>query len=431
MMLNTNPFFRKLHQSEFVRNVGTLLTGTAIAQAIPVLLSPVLSRLYTPDDFGILALFMAISIVISVIATGRYELAIMLPEEKRDATNLMALAVLLTIGTSILTLILVLILKGFIAGFFDEPGIENWLYFIPLVVFFTGIYNTFNYWSTRHKTFKRNAAARISQSSAMVGTNLGMGFAGSGAIGLVAGYILGQAIAASVLAWKTLQKFPELTKDISRYLIKSNAMKYRNFLRINTPHAFIGSLQDHGIVYVIMAFFNKAILGSYSFAFRLVTAPASLIGSSIYQVFYQKATTALQDGQEIQPMVLRIYRNLFVIGLPIFAILFFWGPPIFGFVFGEEWIMAGEIAAIIAPWLFLNFIATPVSCITVIMNKQWQGMLLSVADITMKVIAIAIGGMHDDVYLTFTLMSILCGTLLIFSLFLFYRWAGIKQTTAY
>jgi len=431
MMLNTNPFFRKLHQSEFVRNVGTLLTGTAIAQAIPVLLSPVLSRLYTPDDFGILALFMAISIVLSVIATGRYELAIMLPEEKRDASNLLALAVLLTIGTSVITFILVLFLKGFIAGFFDDPGIENWLYFIPLVVFFTGIYNTFNYWSTRHKTFKRNAAARISQSSAMVGTNLGLGFAGSGAIGLVAGYILGQAVAAFVLAWRTLQKFPELTKDISRHLIKSNAKKYRNFLKINTPHAFIGSLQDHGIVYVIMAFFNKAILGSYSFAFRLVTAPASLIGSSIYQVFYQKATTALQEGQEIQPMVLRIYRNLFAIGLPIFAILFFWGPPIFGFVFGEEWIMAGKIAAIIAPWLFLNFIATPVSCITVIMNKQWQGMMLSIADITLKVIAIAIGGMQGDVYLTFTLMSILCGTLLIFSLFLFYRWAGIKQASAY
>ncbi|MEE4256317.1 MAG: oligosaccharide flippase family protein [Bacteroidales bacterium] len=430
-MLNTNPFFRKLHQSEFVRNVGTLLTGTAIAQAIPVLLSPVLSRLYTPDDFGILALFMAISIVISVIATGRYELAIMLPEEKRDASNLLALAVILTLLTSLVTFVLVLVFKGFIAGFFDDPGIENWLYFIPLVVLFTGVYNTFNYWSTRHKTFKRNAAARISQSTAMVGTNLGMGFAGTGAIGLVSGYILGQGFAATVLAWKTLKKLPGLMHDVSGHLIRQNAVKYRNFLRINTPHAFIGSLQDHGIVYVIMAFFNKAILGSYSFAFRLVTAPAALIGSSIYQVFYQRATRALQEGQDIQPMVLRIYRNLFVIGLPIFAVLFFWGPPIFAFVFGEEWTMAGEIASIIAPWLFLNFIATPVSCITVIMNKQWQGMMLSIADIALKVTAIAIGGAKGDVYLTFILMSILCGTLLIFSLFLFYKFAGIKQTSAY
>lgn len=431
MMLNTKPFFRNLHQSEFVRNVGTLLSGTAIAQAIPILVSPILSRLYSPDDFGVLALFMAISIVISVISTGRYELAIMLPEEKRDASNLLALSVILTTFTSLITLVLILFLKGFIAGFFDDPGIENWLYFIPVVVLSTGLYNTFNYWSTRHKTFKRNAASRISQSTAMVGTNLGMGFARTGAVGLIAGYILGQIVAATVLAWKTVRNYSELTQDVSRHLMISNAKKYRNFLRINTPHAFIGSLQDHGIVYVIMAFFNKAILGSYAFAFRLVTAPASLIGSSIYQVFYQKATKALQEGQAIQPMVLRIYRNLFVIGLPIFTILFFFGPPIFGFIFGEEWVMAGEIASIISPWLFLNFIATPVSCITVIMNKQWQGMLLSIADVGLKVTAIAIGGMKGDVYVTFTLMSILCGTLLIFSLFLFYKFAGAKVKAAY
>ncbi len=368
MMLNTHPFFRKLHRSEFLKNVGTLMSGTAIAQAIPVLVSPILSRIYSPDDFGVLALFMGISIVISVIATGRYELAIMLPEEKRDASNILALAVILTFFTSIITLILVLVLKDFVANFFDDPGIKNWLYFIPLVVLFTGLYNTFNYWSTRHKTFKMNAASRISQSSVMVGTNLGMGFAKTGAVGLIAGYILGQIVATSVLAWKT---------------------------------------------------------------FRLVTAPASLIGSSIYQVFYQKATKALQEGQDIQAMVLRIYRNLFVIGLPIFAILFFFGPPIFGFVFGEKWVMAGEIASIISPWLFLNFIATPVSCITVIMNKQWPGMMLSIADLSLKITAIVIGGIKGDVYLTFTLMSIFCGTLLIFSLFLFYKFAGIKVKSAY
>ncbi len=430
-MLNTNPVFRKFHRSEFLKNVGTLMSGTAIAQAIPVLASPILSRIYSPDDFGILALFMAISIVISVVASGRYELAIMLPEDKRDATNILALAVILTTITSVITLVLVLILKGFIIDFFDDPGIKPWLYFIPLIVLFTGTYNAFNYWSTRNKTFKRNAAARISQSTVMVGTNLGMGYNSSGPAGLIAGYIIGQIVATLVLAWKTLRNFSGTLRDVSRHLIMENARKYRNFPRINTPHAFIGSLQDHGIVYVIMAFFNKAILGSYAFAFRLVTAPTALIGSSIYQVFYQKASTAMQEGQDIQKMVLRIYRNLFVIGLPIFTILFFFAPPIFAFIFGAEWEMAGEIAAIISPWLFLNFIASPVSCITILMNKQLQGMMLAIADLSLKIIAITIGGIRGDVYLTFTLMSILCGSLLIFSLILFYKFAGTKVKSAY
>jgi O-antigen/teichoic acid export membrane protein len=366
-----------------------------------------------------------------VIATGRYELAIMLPKEKRDAYNILALALILTVFTALITLVLVLFLKGYIAKFFDEPDIEFWLYFLPLVVLLGGSYNAFNYWSTRHKTFKRNAASRIGQSTVMVGANLGVGFSRTGPAGLIAGYILGQLTATIVLAWKFMRDIPTFRKEISRDGIKENARTYKNFLRINTPHAFIGSLQDHGIVYVIMAFFSKAVLGSYAFAFRVVTAPVALIGSSIYQVFYQKASKALHEGQDIQKMVIKIYRNLFLIGLPIFTLLFFFAPPIFTFVFGEEWTMAGDIARIIAPWLFLNFIASPVSCITVIMNKQKEGMMLSIADVLLKIIAITIGGLQDDVYLTFTLMSIMCGSLLIFSLFLFYKFAGIKGQSAY
>ena len=111
--------------------------------------------------------------------------------------------------------------------------------------------------------------------------------------------------------------------------------------------------------------------------------------------------------------------------------MFFFAPPIFAFIFGAEWEMAGEIAAIISPWLFLNFIASPVSCITILMNKQLQGMMLAIADLSLKIIAITIGGIRGDVYLTFTLMSILCGSLLIFSLILFYKFAGTKVKSAY
>ena len=169
---------------------------------------------------------MAIAIVISVVSTGRYELAIMLPEEKRDATNILALSLILTFITSIITLILILILKNFIADFFDEPGIKAWLFFIPLVVLFTGSYNAFNYWSTRHKTFHRNAASRITQSSVMVSTNLGLGFAKAGSVGLRAGYILGQLVATIVLSWKTFTNLSAAIKDVSRTLIRENARTF-------------------------------------------------------------------------------------------------------------------------------------------------------------------------------------------------------------
>ncbi|MBC8485841.1 MAG: oligosaccharide flippase family protein, partial [Bacteroidetes bacterium] len=241
---------KKLLQSEFLKNVITLMSGTAIAQAIPVLISPILSRLYTPEDFGVLALFMSIAAVISVIATGRYELAIMLPEKKRDAYNVLALSLLFTFIVSVFTFILVVIFKKPVAIFFEEPGIEPWLYFLPIVVLFAGMYQAFNYWSTRHKTFKRNAAGRVSQSTVMSATNLGMGVAKAGSSGLILGYILGQVVAALVLGWQTLIHLKEIRKEITRKEIIENAKKYKNFLKINTPHAFLDSLQNNGIIYL-------------------------------------------------------------------------------------------------------------------------------------------------------------------------------------
>jgi len=407
------------------------MTGTTIAQAIPVLISPILSRLYTPDDFGVLALFMSIAAVISVVATGRYELAIMLPEKKRDAYNILALAIILTLLVSVLTLILVIIFKSPVALFFDEPGIEPWLFLLPVVVLFAGIFQSFNYWSTRQKTFKRNAAGRVSQSAVMSITNLSMGIAKAGSFGLVLGYVLGQVVAALVLAWQTIFNLKEFRKKVTQREIIEIAKKYRNFVKINSPHAFVDSLQNNVIIYLVMYFFSKTILGSYSFAFRVLKAPVGLIGNAIYQVFYQKATEALNNGQPIQPLVSRIYRNLFLIGFPVFFILFLFAPPVFTFVFGEEWKISGEIAQILMPWLFLNFMANPVSSIAIIMNKQREAMFITFVDIGLKVIAIIIGGLYNDYFLTFKIMSFLCSLLLIFSLYWFRKIAGDKIKSAY
>ena len=407
------------------------MTGTAIAQAIPILISPILSRLYTPDDFGVLALFMSIAVVIGVIATGRYELAIMLPEKKRDAYNILALALFLTLLISGLTLVLVVIFKRPVALFFEEPGIEPWLFLLPVVVLFTGTFQAFNYWSTRHKTFKRNAAGRVSQSTVMTATNLGMGVAKAGSFGLIMGYIIGQAVAALVLAWQTIVHFKEFRNEVSRKEIIENAKRYKNFLKINTPHAFIDSLQNNGIIYLIMYYFSKTILGSYAFAFRVLKAPVGLVGNAIYQVFYQKATEALNSGQPIQPLVRRIYRNLFLIGFPVFLLLFIFAVPVFSFVFGDEWKTSGEIAQVLMPWLFLNFMANPVSSITIIMNRQRDAMFITFVDITFKVTAIVIGGLSNDYFLAFKIMSFLCSALLVFSLYWFHRIARIEVKSAY
>jgi len=409
----------------------TLASGTAIAQAIPVLIAPILSRLYTPDDFGVLALFMSIAAILSVIATGRYELAIMLPKKEREAYNILALSLLFAFAVSFITFVLVLLFKKPVADFFDEPGIESWLFLLPIVILFSGIFQAFNYLSTRNKTYRKNATSRVSRSSVTVTANLGMGFAKTGSSGLILGYILGHVTAALVLAWGTITNLRHFRNQVTRKEIIENATKYKDFLRINTPHAFIDSLQENGLIYLIIYFFSKLILGSYSFAYRILKAPVGLIGNAIYQVFYQKASESLKKGREIQPMVKKIYLNLFLIGFPIFALLFLFAPPIFTFVFGEEWKISGDIAQILMPWIFLNFMVNPVSCLAIIMNKQKTAMYFTFADITIKVVSMLIGGLNHDFRLGFIIMSTLGSFLMIGALIWYYRIANLKLYKSY
>ena len=180
-----------------------------------------------------------------------------------------------------------------------------------------------------------------------------------------------------------------------------------------------------------MYFFSKTILGSYAFAFRVLKAPVGLIGNAIYQVFYQKATEALNSGQPIQPLVRRIYRNLFLIGLPVFLVLFIFAIPIFTFIFGEEWKTSGEIAQILMPWLFLNFLANPVSSIAIIMNRQREAMFITFVDITIKVIAIVIGGLANDYKLAFIIMSAATSVLLIYALYWYHKIAKTVSIKTY
>lgn len=425
-------FNRYLPKSEFARNVITLMTGTTIAQAIPVAISPILTRLYTPEDFGMLSLFMSFVTIIAVVASVRYELAIMLPKEEKDARNILVLSIIICTGISVLTLIAVVLFNQELARFMGDERIGAWLYWAPLTIFFMGIYQAFNFWSTRRKTFKSNAISRVSMATATGGTQLAAGYAGWGALGLIAGSIAGQVVSAVVIAGRSLRELFKHREEISADTMKSNMKRYRSFPSVNAPHALVDSLQDQGIIFLINYYFQATILGFYSFALRLLLAPVGLIGSSMNQVFFQKASHAFNSGIPLQPMVRAMYRRLLLVGLPLFTILFFILPWLFAFVFGEKWRPAGEIGQLLLPWVFLNFLISPVSSLPLIVNKQRQAMLFSFGHILIKLAALFIGGgYYKDFKLTFVLISAGSGSLYLYGMYWYYKIAATEQTQTY
>ena len=221
---------RLLPQSAYARNVLTLMTGTSLAQAIPIAISPILTRLYSPEEFGRFALYMAVALIASVLVTGRYELAILLPRQDRDALHIAALAIMaLSIAISAVLLLVVLFFAQPIAVLLGEAALAPWLYWVPASTLLLGLYQSLNYWSNRKAQYKRLAISRTVQSGSAALAQLGIGYAGSGAVGLVGGQITGQVLATSVLARLIWREDHGLIRTLLPLRSVALAKKYINF----------------------------------------------------------------------------------------------------------------------------------------------------------------------------------------------------------
>jgi len=419
---NMNNLLKKIIPvSDFSKNVLTLTTGAAVAQIIPIALSPILSRLYSPQEFGVFSIFIAIASILGSIATLRYEMAIMLPDNNKDAFNVVAVSIILSFIISLIVFVGIFFLNDEILNFTHQKGVYEYVYFIPLCIFSIGIYQTFNYWSTRLQSYKNNAFSRIAQTSFTGIINIIYGVLQKGTLGLVLGNIGGQIIAALVLAFKAMSQSKTYLKFISQKKIKYTIARYKAHATINTLHVLLDNILSYGISFLLVFFFTDAIVGFYSFSFRILKAPLSIIGTAMSQVFFQQANELYNSNQSIRNLILSIYKKQFLIGIIPFLILFVFAPVLFSFIFGKQWTEAGEVTQILAPWIFLNFLVSPVSSLPVIVNKQKQGFLITLADILLKTAAIAIGGYYHNYVIAFLLLSSSGCLLIIFDLFWYYH----------
>ncbi|NLL27923.1 MAG: oligosaccharide flippase family protein [Bacteroidales bacterium] len=420
-------------RSTFFRNTLTLLSGTVIAQAIPILLSPVLSRIYTTEDFAILAIITPFITIGAIIANLRLDIALVIPKEDDEARKLMSLALLFNLLTVLLSVIGVFIFNFFFSKhtFFSESAIKL-LWYIPAGIFALGWYTAFNYWSTRNKTYKNNATSKIVQSVINISVCIIFGYFKPGAEGLVLGLVLGYILGLCVLIFKHKNNFPISFKiNKNRKKLKDVLVKYKNFIFINTPHASIGTFVDQGIVYFLKIFFPNNIIGAFSFGYRYTKAPLGIITSSLSQVFYEDAAKKANEGIDIRPLMFKIQKNLFIFSFPFYIIGLIWAPEIFSFVFSAEYYTAGEVASLLLPWIYLSFLVSPFSSVTLIFNKQKESFLLCIIDLVLRITAVILGGISGDWTITFYFLSFICSIYHIFVAYWYYRISNPNKINRY
>lgn len=409
-----------IHRSEFTKHIITLVSGTGIAQLITLASTPILSRLFLPAEFASYTLFTAFFGVISVIAAGRFELAILLPKDEEESYDLVKLSSVIAIAVASITFIGILIYDLYFYKFWPTQQFNGWFYLLPPLILISGVYKAFNFLSTRQKTFKLNSISRVVTTLSLAIISILFGLFHF-IPGLIIAFVVANLIGLLVLYFSRKIKSAKLFSGIKRDRLKNVFKKHAEFAKINVPHAVLDNLQEYGIIFFMAYYFSDALIGLYGFAFRILKAPLTLVGSAFYQVFYQRISQGSYTSKEVQNMVLRSYKNIFLIGFIPFTILLLFAPEIFAFVFGEEWRQAGIISQILTPWLFLNFILSPISCIPLIYKQQKGAFILTIIDVVCKYTLLIIAGMQNDYYLAFYMLSIFGSCLMIFGMWWYYH----------
>jgi lipopolysaccharide exporter len=394
-------------RGSFAGDVLKLASGATVAQALGILLSPVFSRLFSPEAFGTAAVFTSITTVIGVVVCLRYELAIMLPEKDEDAANLLVGSLFFVSIFTVLTTLSVVFLHEPVCRWLKAPELEPFLWMVPISVFLTGVALALRHWNTRLQHFGLLSGLRVAASVSANSVKLGTGFMGyMGAGSLIASSMLSQVVSAVGLGWQTLRKNDlRLWGSVRSANVRKALIRYRDFPRYTALSGLLNSFSWQLPNFLLSAFFSATVVGYYSVSLRVFNIPLTLIGEAIGQVFLQRAAEAKVAGN-LPLLVESAFRTLFMLGLFPAVLLTMTAKVLFTFVLGEPWAEAGVYAQMLGFWLIFRFVSSPLSTLFSVLEKQRAGLALNSVLFLTRLISLAIGGILGSARLAILLFAL-------------------------
>ena len=393
--------------ASFIKNVTILSIGTALAQAVSIISIPVLSRLFPPEAFGVAAVFASVSGIGGIISCLRYDLAIMLPKEEKDAASVFFLSLIFVFLVSGVFFIVLWQGRDFFAALFHWKMLHNYIWLIILMIFLTGVWSAFNFWLSRKKKWVRLSVSNAAESISNYGSKIFFGFSGfNGGLFLIAGNILGRMAAVFLMLPRVLKDLKEIGSDITLKRLYVALYRYKDFPLFNLWSATLISLSAEIPVLVLTGFFSASIVGYFSLARSILRMPITLIGSSVAQVYFQKAAEIVYEKNKLANVTENIFTVLFAIIFFPLLLIFLTGEDIFRFVLGSQWASAGRIAQLFCLSIIVEFVTAPLSNLYSVLEKQRQGLCFDILMISIRISFIYFGCLSGDYLFAIALFTI-------------------------
>ena len=370
-------------KSSFLRSVIVLVSGTAMAHGITALCMPILARLYSPADFGLLAVFSSFLGIIAVAACLRYELAIALPESDADAFQLLALSLLTCAALSLLLAAVVVVAPDGLARLLGQSQLRPYLWMGPLGLALAGAYSALQFWHVRCKNFTLLARTRVAQSAGSSAVQMGLGWAGISPLGLLTGHVMNTGVACLGLG----RSLAATGHRMSWHRMLELARSYRRFPAYSTVEALANSASIQLPMILIAAWATRAEAGHLTMAAFVAQAPLSLVGNAIGQVYLSRAPGEFRQGQ-LGTFTAGIVGSLFKAGAGPILALGILAPSIFGLIFGAPWERSGWLLAWMTPWFLMQFLAVPVGLGLHVTGHLKAALMLQIAGLLLRVLMV-------------------------------------------
>lgn len=406
------PLLRRLRDMNPVgamgRSVAVLASGSVLAQCVTILGAPLLTRYFSPDEFGVFATFGALAALLGTANALSYHVAIPLAPDNQEAVALAFLACAVSAALFILLLLLTVAVLGtghtVIAAVVGPAQALLWL--VPLAVVTSAFYDTARLWNIREKHFLRLSGAEICQRVATLAMQVVAGIGGYGAAGLVLSTIGGTFLSFLALIIPSITNFAEQGRHLSLATVRTVSRTYRRLPLFTFPSSIVFSVGRYVPLLILPWFFGAGTTGLYALTERVLQTPMTFIGAHIQSVFLSSCAELKASGK-LPNTALSLLETLVRLGMPTFAILAVVAPEAFALVFGEDWRAAGSFSQLLTPYIFCFLIALPLNSLPLAFNMQRGELLFQGGMALGRCAAVLIGSLSGRIDLTIALLSLI------------------------
>ena len=367
-MNKIESIFSTLKESDLIKNILILVSGTTIAQLIPIILQPLLRRYFSPEEFGTYAVYLSLIGILIVIASMKYELAIILPEKDKTATNILTLAVLFNLVFSFVLLIIIVLFRRPVSNLINLPAQYSiYLYLVPLGVFLYSMYQSINYWLIRKKLFFSISLNKFIRRGTEGSSQIMLMFSKVSA-GLVIGDIIGHfanCISGITQALRNDIKFTHVSIIKLKYVFK----KYIEYPKYNVVPSFMSACSYFLPAIFINKFYSSEYTGYFDLSKLMLSIPLALIATSISNVLLQRVSEKYRNNESFIRELLPVLTIVAIIVIVEIVVITFFAVDLFELFFGELWGFSGKISKIMIWSYAFSFIVASFSSLFISMKK--------------------------------------------------------------